>query len=77
MTEQEFIDYYQQKVSAAIDELNNDEDSKSKYVAAVNEGLANESDEIKKFALHQLSISHAKDVAILEIIKELVVDEQN
>ena len=59
MTEQEFIDYYQQKVSAAIDELNNDEDSKSKYVATVNEGLAKESDEAKKFALHQLMISNA------------------
>ena len=77
MTEQEFIDYYQQKVSAAIKEVNNDEVSRSRYSKVVNEGLANESYEVKQFAFQQLFISHAKDVAILEIVKELVVDEQN
>ncbi|MCE3020956.1 hypothetical protein [Staphylococcus pasteuri] len=75
MTSQEFMDYYYQKFENAIDTLENDEESKNQYIQMVNDGLGNESDELKEFMLRQLSINHAQNLAIVQIIEEMVVDE--
>ncbi|MCJ1786336.1 hypothetical protein [Staphylococcus warneri] len=75
MTSQEFMDYYYQKFENAIDTLENDEESKNQYIQMINDGLGNESDELKEFMLKQLSINHAQNLAIVQIIEEMVVDE--
>lgn len=75
MTSQEFMDYYYQKFENAIDTLENDEESKNQYIQMVDDGLGNESDELKEFMLRQLSINHAQNLAIVQIIEEMVVDE--
>ena len=77
MNKQEFVEFYRSKLQTALNELDNDSETKQAYIDLVNKDLANTDKEVKGFFLKQLTIRHAENVALLEIIQDLVVDERD
>lgn len=77
MNKQEFIELYRSKLQTALNGLDNDSETKQKYIDLVNKELANTDKEVKSFFLKQLTIRHAENDALLELIQDLVLDERD
>lgn len=75
MTKDEFFEIYKSKLESAVNQHENDFDTKQSYIYLIDNELPNLDKQAKSFVLKQLVTRHVEHVALVDLIQELVVDE--
>ncbi|ERS93559.1 hypothetical protein QVA72_01535 [Staphylococcus simulans] len=75
MTKDEFFEIYKSKLESAINQHENDFETKQSYIYLIDNELPNLDKQAKSFVLKQLVTRHVEHVALVDLIQELVVDE--
>ncbi|PTJ01793.1 hypothetical protein BU047_09030 [Staphylococcus simulans] len=75
MTKDEFFEIYKSKLESAINQHENDFETKQSYIYLIDNELPNLDKQAKSFVLKQLVTRHVEHVALVDLIQDLVVDE--